>query len=67
VYFHLFSGMCPAKHVSPKTSGTRLKYMHVSKFVYFSCFWTIIGGSKYAIVTANKSSKLNLCSFRTNG
>jgi hypothetical protein len=30
-------------------------YAYVSKFVYFSCFWTIIGGSKYAIVTTNNA------------
>jgi hypothetical protein len=29
-------------------------YAYVSMFVYFSYFWTIIGSSKYAIVTANK-------------
>jgi hypothetical protein len=67
VYFHLFSGMCPAKHVSPKTSGTRSKYMHMCQSLFISpVFWTIIGGSKYAIVTANKSPKLNLCSSRAN-
>jgi hypothetical protein len=31
-------------------------YAYVSKFVYFSYFWTIIGGSKYAIVTTNTYS-----------
>jgi hypothetical protein len=39
VSFHLFPGKCPAKHISPKTSGARLKYMHMcQKFVNFSCF-----------------------------
>jgi hypothetical protein len=36
VYFHLFPGMCPAKHVSPKTSGTRSKYMHMCQSLFIS-------------------------------
>jgi hypothetical protein len=35
-YFHLFPGMCPAKHVSPITSGTRSKYMHMCQSLFIS-------------------------------
>jgi hypothetical protein len=31
---------------------------YVSKFVYFSYFWTIVGSSKYAIVTTNSNHAL---------
>jgi hypothetical protein len=36
VYFYLFLGMCPAKHVSPKTSRTRSKYMHTCQSLFTS-------------------------------
>jgi hypothetical protein len=51
-----------SRYVSCKTCFSENKwnkvkvYAYVSKFVYFSCFWTIIGGSKYALVTANTYS-----------
>jgi hypothetical protein len=46
--------MCPAKHIFSKNKWSKVKvYAYVSKFVYFSYFWIIIGGSKCAIVIAN--------------
>jgi hypothetical protein len=36
VYFHLFLGMCPTKYVSPKTSGTRSKYMYMCQSLFIS-------------------------------
>jgi hypothetical protein len=46
--------------LSRNTSGTRLIInAYVSKFDYFSHFWTIIGGYKCAIVTANNAQALD--------
>jgi hypothetical protein len=36
MHFYLFLGMCPAKHVSPKTSGIRSKYMHMCQSLFIS-------------------------------
>jgi hypothetical protein len=41
VYFHLFSSMCPAKHVSMKTSGTRSKYMHMCQSLFISSIFVL--------------------------
>ena len=42
--FHLYSNICPAKHVFSNTSGTRsIVKAYVSKVCLFLLFWTIIG------------------------
>ena len=43
--FHLYSNVCPAKHVLSNTSGNMsIVYAYVSKVCLFLLFWTIIGG-----------------------
>ena len=43
--FHLYSNVCPAKHVFCYTSGTMsIVKVYVSKDCLFLPFWTLIGG-----------------------
>ena len=61
--FHLYSNVCPAKHVSSNTSRTMsIVDAYVSKVCLFLLFWILIGDQICSLRTANKSPKLNLCS-----
>ena len=52
--FHLYSNVCPTKHVFSDTSGTMsIVKAYVSKVCLFLLFWTIIGGRMLSLVTAN--------------
>ena len=43
--FHLYSNVCPTKHVFSNTSGTMLIVkVYVSKDCLFLLFWTLFGG-----------------------
>ena len=52
--FHLYSNVCPAKHISSNTSGTiSILKAYVSKVCLFLLFWIVIGGRNSLLRTAN--------------
>jgi len=58
IIFHLYSNICPAKHVFSNTSGTMsIVKAYVSKVCLFLLFWIIIGGRIWSLVTANRASR----------
>ena len=60
---HLYSNVCPTKHVSSNTSGAMLIVKaYVSKVCLFLLFWILIGGRIWSLRIANKSPKFNLWS-----
>jgi hypothetical protein len=53
--FHLYSNICPAKHIYSNTSGTMSKVnAYVSKVCLFLPFWMVIGARILSLSTANK-------------
>jgi hypothetical protein len=57
VYFHLFLGMCHEKHIFSENKLSKVKiYAYMFKDCLFLLFWTIISGSRCAIVTPNNLS-----------
>ena len=52
--FHLYSNVCPAKHISSNTSGTiSILKAYVSKVCLFLPFWIVIGSRNSLFRTAN--------------
>ena len=55
IIFHLYSNICPAKHVFSNTSRIMsIVKAYVSKHCLFLLFWIIIGSRMLSLLTANK-------------